>query len=290
MVKFRYLIFGVLLLSLAGCSAQKSEEPQALQEPPPAEEQAAQQAAPVEPAPETQAAPPAEPARVASAPARQTTARQSAPAPAPAPRYEPAPAPAPAPPPAAVPEQRAVAEPAPAAPRAPRYAFIDQGTRLEVRLNQAVSSATNKAGDAFESTLDQDLVIDGKVVAPRGSVVMGKIATAAGSGRVEGRATMSMTLTELRVRGESYALKTNTLAFEAEGTGKEDATKIGAGAGIGALIGAIAGGKKGAAIGAAIGGGAGTATVLATKGKEVQFAAEELFSFVVREDVQIRLP
>src|SRR2546421_12336847 len=50
---------------------------------------------------------------------------------------------------------------------------------------------------------------------------------------------------------------------------KDDAVKVGAGAGIGAIIGGIAGGGKGAAIGAIIGGGAGTAGVLTQRGKDI---------------------
>jgi len=181
-----------------------------------------------------------------------------------------------------------VSEPAPP-PRA-RTALIPSGTRLEVRLSDPVSSAANQSGDSFEAILDSDLEVDGRVLVPRGSMVMGKLSNIKQSGRVEGRATLSMSLTEVRVKDDSYAIRSNTLAFEAEGTEKKDATKIGIGAGIGAVIGAIAGGGKGAAIGAAVGGGAGTATVLATRGKEVEFATEELFSFTLRNDLQVKLP
>jgi hypothetical protein len=54
-----------------------------------------------------------------------------------------------------------------------------------------------------------------------------------------------------------------------ESSTKQDAAKIGAGAGLGAIIGAIAGGGKGAAIGAIIGGAVGTGGVLATRGKDI---------------------
>ncbi|MBM3792110.1 MAG: hypothetical protein FJW35_17415, partial [Acidobacteria bacterium] len=126
-------------------------------------------------------------------------------------------------------------------------------------------------------------------VVPRGGIVIGRLLGVEASGRVEGRAKLSMTLTEIRIGDETYPVSTNTLAFEAEGGTKKDATKIGIGAGVGAAIGAIAGGGKGAAIGAAIGGGAGTATVLATKGKEVTFDPEQRFVFVLRDDLKVTL-
>jgi hypothetical protein len=165
---------------------------------------------------------------------------------------------------------------------------IASGTRLEVRLIDPISAADNKTGDTFRATLDQDLEVDGTVAAPRGSMVKGKLVEVKQSGRVEGRAAMSITLTGIDVGKSSYPIQTNTLAFEAEKSMKDDATKIGIGAGIGAVIGAIAGGGKGAAIGAAIGGGAGTATVLVTKGKDVKFGAEERFSFVLRSNLEIK--
>ncbi len=187
------------------------------------------------------------------------------------------------------PQAAAPAAQAPAEPPKPVYAVIPAGTRVEVRLLNAIGSAENKDGDRFTATLDQDLTADGKVVAPRGSSVTGKVISATPSGRVKGRANMAIALTEIQLKSATYPLQTNTLSFEAEGTKKKDALKVGGGAGIGAAIGAIAGGGKGAAIGAAIGAGAGTATVLATKGKEVKLGAEDKLSFVLREDLQVRL-
>jgi len=79
------------------------------------------------------------------------------------------------------------------------------------------------------------------------------------------------------------------LSFQADSTKKQDATKVGVGAGLGAVIGAIAGGGKGAAIGAAAGAGAGGATVAATRGKEIQLAAEHKLNFALSHDVSVKL-
>jgi hypothetical protein len=147
----------------------------------------------------------------------------------------------------------------------------------------------NKTGDTFRAIVDQDVVVDGKVLAPRGSPVEGKLAHVERSGRVEGRATMTLELTQLSIGNRSYPLQTGSIVFEAESTKKQDATKVGVGAGLGAVIGAIAGGGKGAAIGAAVGAGAGGATVVATRGKEVRLEAEHKLTFELRRDVSVRL-
>ena len=89
---------------------------------------------------------------------------------------------------------------------------------------------------------------------------------------------------------ERYTIDTNVVSQTAEQTKSRDAKVIAGGAGVGAVIGAIAGGKKGAAIGAAVGGGAGTAGVLATKGKEVEYPAEHKLSFRLEREVEMKLP
>lgn len=178
---------------------------------------------------------------------------------------------------------------APEPPPTPATEVLPDGTPIKVRLDQAVSSKRNHDGDMFEATLEDDLIVDGKLVAPQGSKVVGRLSNVKASGKVQGRATLSVALTSIEVGQEVYGIRTKTLAFEAQGTGKADATKVGIGAGLGAVIGAIAGGGKGAAIGGAIGAGAGTGVVLATSGKEVEFGVEQLFSFQLDQDVEMQV-
>jgi hypothetical protein len=165
--------------------------------------------------------------------------------------------------------------------------LVKSGTNLEVRLTQSVSSKRNQDGDSFRAQLAEDLVVDGKVIAREGTAVVGRLSNVKASGKVEGRATMALSLTAIELGDEAYEIRSNRLDFEARGTGKDDAKKIGIATGIGAAIGAIAGGGKGAAIGGAIGAGAGTGAVLATSGDEVEFGVEQLFSFRLSRDVEL---
>ena len=181
-----------------------------------------------------------------------------------------------------------VAEPLPS-PK-PVATRVPVGTVLEIRLAEPMSTRTHKAGDEFAAILDQDVVVDGKVVFPEGTKAYGALLAAEESGRVEGRAEMTITLTELRLREELLGVKTGNITIQAEGTQGRDAKVIGGAAGVGALLGGIIGGKKGAAVGAAVGGGAGTATVLTTRGKEVEFQSEHKFSFSLSREVEVTLP
>jgi len=184
-------------------------------------------------------------------------------------------------------EESASGSSAPAAKAAPRSISIPAGTTLNVVLSTSLSSGTNNAGDTFSGNLGEAVMVGGETVLPKGTSVEGKVVDAEGSGRVKGLAHMSVTLTGATVDGKNIALNTSTYAAEAESTKGRDAAVIGGGAGIGAAIGAIAGGAKGAAVGAAVGGGAGTGTVLATKGKEVEFPAESSLSFTLDKAVTL---
>ena len=178
----------------------------------------------------------------------------------------------------------------PLSPPEPVTIRVPVGAVLEVRLAEPMSTRTHKAGDEFVAILDQDVVVDGEVVFPEGAKAYGTLLAAEGSGRVEGRAEMTITLTELRLREEPLRVKTGNITIQAEGTQSRDAKVIGGAAGVGALLGGIIAGKKGVAVGAAVGGGAGTATVLTTKGKEVEFEPEHKFSFSLSREVVVTLP
>ena len=147
---------------------------------------------------------------------------------------------------------------------------IPTGTTLRLSLASSVGSDTSNVEQPVRATLRSPVSVGGQVVLPQGSEVTGVVTDAKGSGRVKGRARIAMRFSGLRANGESYDIKTSGYAQEAAATKKQDAEKIGIGAGAGAAIGAILGGGSGAAKGAAIGGAGGTGVVLATKGKEVR--------------------
>ena len=185
-------------------------------------------------------------------------------------------------------KRRAVSEPV-APPLPPSTVVVPTGTVLEVRLHEYLSTKTNQVGETFETLLEEDLMVGGELLAPARSRVTGRLTHVKKSGKVEGRAQMGLILHEIFVGDEHYPLQSNSLEYEATGTKKEDAKKIGIASGVGALIGAITGGKKGAAVGTAVGAGAGAGAVLLTPGKEVEFKIEHLFRFTLKTDVEMKI-
>jgi hypothetical protein len=164
---------------------------------------------------------------------------------------------------------------------------ISEGTPINVRTQTELSTKSVKTGDTFTATLTEPITVEGKVVAPRGARVEGRVVNSDPGGRVKGLAIISVRLTRLDVGGRQVAINTGTVARKAHATKKKDAAKVGIGAGIGAAIGAIAGGGQGAAIGAASGGAAGTGLVLATHGDPAVVPAESVLTFKLTAPVTV---
>jgi hypothetical protein len=165
---------------------------------------------------------------------------------------------------------------------------IPSGTRLQVALLTGVSSDKSRPGDPFIATLVEPIAVDGKTVLPKGTKVRGRVADAKRSGRVKGRASIRLMLTDIELdNGKSVSISTKPYTQVARATKGRDAAIIAGGAGIGTAIGAIAGGAKGALIGAAVGGGAGTGTVLVTRGKEIHLTPETRLRFTLAGSVEI---
>jgi hypothetical protein len=181
------------------------------------------------------------------------------------------------------------AAPAPRPAPVVRIVTIPVGTTLPLELTTAVTSETAQVEDPVSARLRRAVAIDGETVLPAGAVVAGEVSEVDRAGRVQGRSRLSLRFTSVVIDGRRESLRTNPVSFEGEATKKQDATKIGAGAGIGAAIGGILGGGSGAAKGAVIGGAAGTGTVLATRGKEVELAAGAELSPTLASPVEVEV-
>jgi hypothetical protein len=151
---------------------------------------------------------------------------------------------------------------------------VPDGIRLVATLDDALSTETAREGDRVTMTTRSPSQY-------QGAVLEGVVSSVNASGRVSGRADMTLGFQSIRVRNggasvfEGVIESVRTPAGETirvdnagtvEGTDSQTGKTVqrtAIGAGLGALIGAIAGGAKGAAIGAAIGAGGGAGTVMA---------------------------
>ncbi len=169
----------------------------------------------------------------------------------------------------------------------PSRVTVPAGTRLLIRMVDSVDSSKQKAGHRFTANLETNLQAQDVVVAPRGTTVYGRLATAQSAGRLSGGSELTLELTDIVINGTAYPLLTSTYEVREKGQGKKTAGKIVGGTGLGALIGGLAGGGKGAAIGAVAGAGAGTAVSAASKGKQVSVPSESLLEFRLEHPVSL---
>lgn len=167
-------------------------------------------------------------------------------------------------------------------------ATIPAGTVLQVRLSQTLSSENSENGDSFNATLDEPLVVNGFVIAEKGSRIDGRVVDAVRSGRIKGKGRISVRLSALHTSDRQRVdIFTDEFVREAKASRAGDATKVIGGAAIGAALGAVFGGGTGAAIGAATGAGAGAGSVLITRGGPAELSVETRIPFRLRDEVTL---
>lgn len=103
---------------------------------------------------------------------------------------------------------------APAPPPQPTVARVPAGTRLRIRLLDALDPRVDTAGDRFSGLLEMELQHEGTAVVPSQSRVYGRISEIRG-GPAGG---LSLELTELQVAGVLQPLVTGTQQLVATGS------------------------------------------------------------------------
>jgi hypothetical protein len=164
---------------------------------------------------------------------------------------------------------------------------IPQGSHVLLRMINSVSTRTAREGDYVYLRTATPISAGGSIVVPEGSYVQGVVSHSQRSGRVKGKAELGIRIETMTLPGgQVIKLTPHLSSVDSEGTGqkvdaKEDEIKQGGGqagdaarvaelSGAGAAIGGLATRTwTGAGIGAGAGAGVGLATVLLTRGKEV---------------------
>jgi hypothetical protein len=163
---------------------------------------------------------------------------------------------------------------------------IPANTIFNVRLTEGIDVDATKASMKFRTLVDDPIMLDGRVIVPRGAVVIVQAVSVAQSGTIKGSDKISLKANSITFGGQTYEIVTAYIEAKGGGEGKKSARKIGGGVGLGAIVGGIAGGGSGAAIGAAVGGA--TGAVVASQGQEhLKLPAETRLQFQLNAAVTI---
>ena len=180
---------------------------------------------------------------------------------------------------------------------------VPPGTKIPLTLTQGITSKTAKEGDPVYAQTAFPVTQNNRIVIPAGTYIQGVVRHVVRPGRVKGRAELQMSFTSMifpngytvmlpgsvdKVPGsQSVDTKGSEGTIQGPGSKGQDAGTIARDAAAGAGIGAIAGNGRGAGIGAASGGVLGLATVLFTRGPEIQLDPGASVEMVLERELNL---
>ena len=183
-------------------------------------------------------------------------------------------------------------------------AEIPQGAHALLRLVNSVTTRTAREGDYVYLRTATPIVAGGQIVVPAESYVQGVVSHTIRSGRVKGRAELGIRIETLTLTtGKVVEIAPHLASADAEGSGQkvnderqiEQASSVGTNAarvatlgGTGAAVGGLADRSwKGAGIGGGAGAAVGLASVLLTRGREVELPQGSTIDVVFDRAVKV---
>jgi hypothetical protein len=151
---------------------------------------------------------------------------------------------------------------------------IPAGTEMMVHFDTAINTEEYPGGSLFQESLNIDLVVDGKLVAKKGTAVFGRVIESRG-GRLFGGEKLTFTFTGIMIGDQEIVIVTDTMGVQAGQGGT--AKTVGAGALIGAAFG-------GAGEGAAIAGGI---AILKSRHEHIQIPQGTIAQFKIESPVTL---
>jgi hypothetical protein len=161
---------------------------------------------------------------------------------------------------------------------------IPAGQEIDVRLQTTLSSETTTVEQRFNSTTVVNLIQNGRVLVPAGSVVRGVISAVDEAGRLDRTGSLTLTFDQMVVNGREIPMAANATQVFQSGGITEELDTAGIGAGLGGIVGGVIGGLEGALIGAAIGAGG---AIVATEGENVTLPAGSIIRIRLASPVQV---
>src|SRR5262249_23046045 len=126
-----------------------------------------------------------------------------------------------------------------------------------------------------------------EIIIPKGADARVRLATEKSSGKLTGKAELTLELVSITANGKTIPVATSSVAEYSGSQTNSTLKKAGIVGAIGAVIGGIAGGGKGAAIGAGAGAAAGAGSGVFMKGQRVKVPSETLLTFTTQSSIKL---
>jgi hypothetical protein len=182
---------------------------------------------------------------------------------------------------------------------------IPPGAHVGMQMVNSVSTRTAKEGDYVYLRTATPIAVDGRIVVPVGTYVQGIVTHSVRSGRVKGRAELSIRIETMTLAsgavvriaphlqsvdsaGTEQKVDNKENEIKQGGTKERDAGRVATLAGVGAAVGGFTTDSwSGAGIGAGIGTGVGLAVVMVTRGRAVELRQGSMIDVVFDKPVAV---
>ena len=153
---------------------------------------------------------------------------------------------------------------------------LPEGTEMQVRLEQSLSSRTARIEDRFEATVARPVYVDGRTVVPDGARVQGTVTVAQRAQRPVRGGKLSLSFDRLLLDDGTTVNLNSRLVQVRDDIGSNPSVKNGAiGAVLGGVLGSVLGGRTGGLVGVLLGGAGGA---ISSNGDDVEIPEGTVFT------------
>ena len=171
-----------------------------------------------------------------------------------------------------------------------RQVTVPSGTTVMLRWSESLSSRANSVGDAFRTTVDEDVRVGDDVAIPAGSVVIGRVTEAHQPQKVGGRARLSLEFTSLELPSDQSEPIDAVFAASGKSQNLKDAGIIAGSTVGGAILGEAVHEGEGGVIGGILGGVGGAIAASRNKAKPVEIPAGTVMAIELVRPVTLEVP
>jgi hypothetical protein len=163
---------------------------------------------------------------------------------------------------------------------------ISEGTQVQVRLEDSLSSRTARLEDRVEATVDYPVRdSSGRVIVPAGSRVTGTVTRVQRAQRPLHGGELDIAFDSIYLGSTRYDMRGRVVSIDQDIDRGDTTKRAGIGAVLGGVLGGLLGGTKGALIGLVIGGGGG---VVSSRGDEVELPAGTILTVSLDRPISAR--